>query len=171
MVHLSLLFIESGLPLSHRGHILLFFFLLFVLSSCLVMSSYKHKAQKPAHVCFHKWIDQCAKSASASLCSTGTQRSQAEAIPLMPWFTASGYEVTVHLSPIGVSSVPQNSLDSSGMIIYSMQYTETEPKGQNRFIWAGTDLGFTQGVKGWRHKLEVMRWSKGTSRFGVRTHL
>lgn len=61
------LFIESGLPLSDSGHILCFFFLSFVPSSCSVMSSYKHKAQKPSHICSPKWINQCAKSAGASL--------------------------------------------------------------------------------------------------------
>ena len=43
------------------------------------------------------------------------------------------------------------------MIIYSMLYKKTEAKGQNRFIWAGADTGFIQGVKGWCQKLEVTR--------------
>lgn len=58
--------LKTDLPLSDSGHILCSF-LSFVASSCLVMSSYKHKVQKPAHVCVPKRINQCAKSAGASL--------------------------------------------------------------------------------------------------------
>lgn len=40
-----------------------------------------------------------------------------------------GYKFTIHVSPIGVSSVTQNYSHHAIMIIYSMLYMKTEAKG------------------------------------------